>query len=205
MKDVLIGFIAGLLMTSTTSAGAQAVYVAPSDCTLLIQRKTVNEIPSTWFIPGDQLRLTPNCKKGTVPITYTWSDGVKSTQTVMGLTTRTLVAEKTKTFTVTATNIAGSTPLTLNVYVAKETRATPSNCKVNGPESSRETPIAHGTLITIIAECTEGTMPISYTWSTGFTGPILLVTPSSGSNTYYVTPTNNGGMSPPLSFTVHIK
>ena len=69
--------------------------------------------------------------------------------------------------------------------------------------SSVASPLPAGTQVQLTAHCVAGQQPITYTWSTGAVGPVIVVAPPR-TTTYSVTPANSQGTGNPFSVTVYI-
>jgi hypothetical protein len=80
----------------------------------------------------------------------------------------------------------------------------PFGCTVTAsPASSLSSPLPPSTVVTLTANCTNGTQPITYTWNNGQTGSVRTVNPSI-TTTYSVVGSNSVGNSPTASRTVYV-
>jgi hypothetical protein len=78
--------------------------VAPGNCTIV-------QSPPGNVAPGASVTLTASCGSGTAPISYKWSTGATGPQI-------TVTPSATTTYTVTATNVAGSTQASATVAIS---------------------------------------------------------------------------------------
>jgi len=106
----------------------------------------------------DQTTFTATVTSGTPPITYTWNFGDGATGSGV-TTTHTYASVGTFTATVTATNGAGNATAQTVVEVLPN--------PIAGLSAVNDGPMEVGSLTTMTATVTGGTLPIAYTWNFG--------------------------------------
>ena len=167
----------------------------PSGCTL-----TAN--PSQLPAGGGLVTLTTSCSGGGAPTSYAWT-GPNVTPS-SSTPSQQVNVTATSTFSVTASNAAGSAP-PASAAVTVAPPQPPSGCTLtaNPPQAP-----AGGGPVTLTTSCSGGGAPTSYTW----TGPNVnpsTSTPSQQVNvtttsTFSVTASNAAGSSPPATVTVTV-
>jgi len=152
---------------------------------------------------GGSVTLTTSCGSfGGTPTSYTWTG--PNVNPTTSTPSQVVSVTATSTFSVTASNAAGSSaPATITVPVG--TSSAPSGCTLtaNPPQLP-----AGGGLVTLATSCSGGGTPITYAW----TGPNVnpsTSTPSqqvnvTATSTFSVTASNTAGLSPSATVTVNI-
>lgn len=180
-------------VTATNAGGsAQAQY------TILVGQAlacTPTQTPPGPVSPGTPITLQSNCTGN--PTSFSWTVGTTVVGT--GPTLPVNAPTTTTTYTIVASGARGSSaPANIVVQIAPPPACVPTQ---NPPG-----PVAAGTPITLLGNCTNS--PTSFRWTLGGqvvgTGPTLPLNAPAQTSTYQIVATNAAGTSQPANITVQV-
>ena len=191
--------------TNTLSCGGTIAPPAntPGDCSITGNTTT----PSAGITAGALIALTANCNTGLTPVSYMWTiPGFGSVGPQASLSTS---PTQTTTYTVTATNSAGSSsPFSTTVYVGSsntQQNPVPANCTVSQSPNTNSAAVQPNTSVQLSVTCGTGSPLTSCAWSGGLGNACTVSVSAPSVNTSYtVTPSNANGPGGTISTTVNV-
>ncbi len=177
------------------SFGSVEGYVTPIDANAVVHKDGTTSVTGTYvpvlvvgilaepnaILPGHSSKLTAQPTGGTPPYNYLWSDANQTTTFID------VAPSATTAYEVTVTDSGTPTP---QKTTAKVTISVPTKVVVN---AMAEPPVvASGAACNLTASPSGGEAPYSYLWSSGQTGPNVVVSPLQTTN-YTVTVTDAVG------------